>query len=140
MSTSHALSVSLALALASVGCKDRNDQRPASGVSRSEVEGKPRKAGTTAADSERDDDRPRKTKLEQKREELLLLDAALSKLEKEIEAAEKAGDFEALAGLRDKEKAVRMSIENARKDIQLMEFMQKRAKEQKQQGDAGSDQ
>ena len=69
---------------------------------------------------------PRKTKIEVTREQLLMLDAALEKLRGEMEVTKKAGDFEALAALRDKETALLNALEKTREELRLLEFMKEK--------------
>jgi hypothetical protein len=69
---------------------------------------------------------PRKTKIEVTREQLLMLDAALEKLRGEMEVTKKAGDFEALAAMRDKETALLNALEKTREELRVLEFMKER--------------
>lgn len=69
---------------------------------------------------------PRKTKIEVTREQLLMLDAALEKLRGEMEVTKKAGDFAALAALRDKETALLNALEKTREELRLLEFMKEK--------------
>ena len=70
---------------------------------------------------------PRKTKIEVTREQLLMLDAALEKLRGEMEVTKKAGDFAALAAMRDKETALLNALEKTREELRVLEFMKERA-------------
>lgn len=56
--------------------------------------------------------------LEQAREKYLMLDAALAKLGREIEATT---DAEALATMKDKQLALELAIKDVREQIQIME-------------------